>query len=118
MAKVQVFNTTGVDGERLGQYMGIRRKVTRTVKGQTYTMAIYGAYNALGLIGSEYNGIVVVNETKKCVVTDNVEKTDSGWFGATARQVETFDKLAKLRGDAFIKAIKATANFRGVETVS
>ena len=33
---------------------------------------IYGAYNAHGLIGSEYNGIALFDETNLQVITDNV----------------------------------------------
>ena len=52
----------------LGPYMGILRDEKRG----RYRLALYCAYNAGGLIGSEYNGIVVLDDTNKCVVADNL----------------------------------------------
>lgn len=38
-----------------------------------YRLAIYQAYNALGLIGTEYNGIVVLDDEDKQVIADNID---------------------------------------------
>lgn len=53
---------------RLGPYMGILRDEKRG----RYRLALYCAYNAGGLIGSEYNGIVVLDDKDRCVVADNL----------------------------------------------
>lgn len=53
---------------RLGPYMGILRDEKRG----RYRLALYCAYNAGGLIGSEYNGIVVLDDKDHCVVADNI----------------------------------------------
>lgn len=115
--KVEVFNTTGIDGERIGQYMGIRRKATRVIDGKTFIVAIYGAYNAMGLIGSEHNGIVVLNDTDKQVVTDKAECTSSGWFGASNQQVALFTFLLELNDEDFLRAVRNTKQFRGEHTL-
>lgn len=40
---------TGIDGPQIGQYMGVRKQADRTIDGVTFTVFIYGAYNALGV---------------------------------------------------------------------
>lgn len=115
--KIEVFNTTGIDGERISQYMGIRRKGTRVVNGKTFIVAIYGAYNAMGLIGSEHNGVVVLNDTDKYVVTDKLECASSGWYGATKNQVALFTFLMELSDEHFLTALSKTERFRGEHTL-
>lgn len=56
---------------RIGNYHyadGALRR--RTVGGIDYLVGIAGAYNAFGLIGSEHNGIFVLDDTNKNVILD------------------------------------------------
>jgi hypothetical protein len=46
--------------------------ISRDEKRGRYRLALYNAYNACGLIGTEYNGIVVLDDKDRCVVVDNL----------------------------------------------
>lgn len=109
---------TGIDGPRIGNYMGVRDQFDREINGVRFTVFIYGAYNAFGLIGSECNGIGVVNQTAMCVVTDNVHRASSGWFGATLQQTTAFHQVRVLGDVDFLAWIEATEDFRGNHTLT
>lgn len=91
---------------RVGQYLYADGAITRrTIKGTEYVIGIAGAYDAFGLIGSEHNGIFVLNDTDKCVVLDRHEPTSSGYSGPSAGQRAEFDRIRKLSAKAFIDFI-------------
>ena len=46
--------------------------ILRDEKRGRYRLVMYCAYNAGGLIGSEYNGIAVLDDKDRCVVADNI----------------------------------------------
>lgn len=95
-----------------GPYVGISRDET-VKKGKTkYRLLLYGAYNAFGLIGSEYNGICVLNEDEKNVVTDNMLQVDSGYNGPAKIQLEFFDKLVKMPEEEFCEVINSSDRLR------
>ena len=71
---------------RLGPYMG----VTRDEKRGKLRFVMYNAYNAYGLIGTEYNGIAVLNDEERNVVTDNLAVGES----QTAKEA-LFNRLLK-----------------------
>ena len=50
---------------RLGQYVMVTHAKTFRVGKVTLTVAVSGAYDAMGLIGPECNGIVVLQESVK-----------------------------------------------------
>jgi len=97
-----ISSAMGIDGPRLGQFMGVRAEHVRNIGGVTYSTIIYGAYNAMGLIGSEYNGIAVLNHTTKSVVMDGVARADSGWFGANKQQIAEFERLLNVEDTDFL----------------
>lgn len=71
----------------VGQYEMVSRDATRTCFGRTLRVVLYGAYNALGLIGPEMNGIAILDEDARCVVLDGHLQEDTGYFGPSRRQV-------------------------------
>ncbi|MBI6727234.1 hypothetical protein YA0089_26830 [Pseudomonas viridiflava] len=59
-----------------------------------FRVMIYAAFNAMGLIGPEMNGVAVAQELDKFdVIFDGGAQTDSGYFGASATQLQLFDDL-------------------------
>ncbi|WP_018234291.1 DUF7417 domain-containing protein [Thioalkalivibrio thiocyanodenitrificans] len=62
--------------------------------GRTFRIVLYGAYNARGLIGSEKNGIAVLDEDNLEVLADEIGREDSGYFGATRAQAQLFERLS------------------------
>lgn len=74
---------------RIGNYHyadGALRR--RSVGGVDYLIGIAGAYNAFGLIGSEHNGIFVLDDTNKAVVLDRDTEISSGYHGPSQAQWE------------------------------
>ena len=88
---------------RLGPYMGILRDEKRG----RYRLALYCAYNAGGLIGSEYNGIVVLDDKNKCVVADNL-----GVGLPAFRQQSMLDDLLKCTAERFAGIINCAPRAR------
>ena len=95
-----------------GPYVGISRDQIVKKGKNRYRLLLYGAYNAFGLIGSEYNGICVLNEDDKNVVADNILQVDSGYFGPAKIQLDLFDKLVKMPNKQFRELINAADNLR------
>ena len=85
----------------IGPYVGVSRDVTRTDNGGTYRCIVYGAYNAHGLIGSEFNGIAIFDENNKKVLCDLIAREDSGYFGPSKKQLETLVDLVSMPFNKF-----------------
>jgi hypothetical protein len=62
----------------------------------------YCAYNAMGLIGTEYNGIAILSENDKAVVTDNIACATT-YMEPTPLQRATFDRIVALPESEFKK---------------
>lgn len=78
----------------------------RTVRGTDYIIGIAGAYNAFGLIGSEYNGLFVLDDTNKQVVLDRHAPTSSGYNGPSISQWAELEAVVKVMDDDdFLKFI-------------
>ena len=73
---------------------------TREVEGTVYKIGIAGAYNAHGLIGSEHNGLFVLDDTNKQVVLDRHAEEHTGYFGPSERQWEVLKHVVKDMSDA------------------
>lgn len=67
-------------------------KVTRTFKAgkaeRTFTFILSTAYNAMGLIGPEYNGLVVLDDDKMAVLADRID--NASYDAPTKSQLELF----------------------------
>jgi hypothetical protein len=98
---------------RLGQYEMIWKLARIKCKGIEYLVAISGAYNAMGLIGPEFNGIVVINETRKGVVLDRHACADSGYLGATSMQLAEFRRILKMSAVEFLTFCTTHPRYRG-----
>lgn len=82
------------NGKTVGPYVGVTKDEIRDFKEHgKFRLLIYGAYNAHGLIGSECNGICVLDENKKAVLADELVKASTGYFGPSEQQVKTFEDL-------------------------
>lgn len=79
-------------------------------------LMLYGAYNAYGLIGPEFNGIAILNDTRKTVVLDGAFAEGYGWYpgygGPSERQLQAFTTLAIMPDANLIKWIKEHQFFR------
>lgn len=100
-------------GANVYPYMGIvyDRRVSFG-KGKKFRVCIYQAYNAYGLIGSEYNGIVVFDESKMQVLCDEISREPTGYFGASAHQVQSAEQLVNTDWETFRATINTHKNHR------
>jgi hypothetical protein len=82
--------------KKIGPYVGLSKDETRKFPKLKVRIILYGAYNAMGLIGSECNGIVILNDTKRQVVLDEHCRISSGWFGPDNSQIAEFNRIMAL----------------------
>lgn len=99
---------------RIGQYLyadgAVRR---RKVSGIDYIVGIAGAYDALGLIGPEHNGVFVLDDTNKRVLTDRNCEESSGYFGPSRRQWDALRDVMKMPAREFVRWVASTPRYRG-----
>jgi hypothetical protein len=90
---------------RLGPYVGVTRdrviKFKAGRKSRSFRVIIFGAYDAFGLIGPEFNGIAILDEDQRAVLCDRIACESSGYFGPSPAQLGEFDRLAGLDWPSF-----------------
>lgn len=94
----------------VGPYLNVSRHAMREVDGEAYRLVLYGAYNAMGLIGAECNGIAVFSERNKTVIADEIGIESTGYFGPSAAQLQIFDKLRKCPDEEFRAVVNTSPN--------
>ena len=86
---------------RVGQFCGVSSDLIVEKGGRRFRIILYGAYNAFGLIGSECNGVAILDEDNKSVVCDAIAQADTGYFGPKQDQREAFKNLVNLDWEDF-----------------
>lgn len=98
---------------RLGQYHYADGAIARReIDGTEYVIIIAGAYNAFGLIGSEHNGIAVLDDTAKRVVLDRHVPQSSGYSGPSKAQWDEFEHLLARDDASFLDFISTNPRSR------
>ena len=100
------YETCGLVGKNIKPYTGVQLDITAEFKTPTgprhFRIITYQAYDAYGLIGTEINGVAVLDDDQKQIVCDKMwPNRQGGWGGATQEQVENAERLADLRWDLF-----------------
>jgi len=72
------------------------------------------AYNAFGLIGTECNGIAVIDDQEKRIMLDQVCKVSSGYLCPTATQVKRLKELKELSVEEFTEWMEEQPRLRGM----
>jgi hypothetical protein len=97
--------STGISNQ-IGNYMHADGAVRRRTVGDTdYLIGIAGAYNAFGLIGSEHNGIFVLDDSNKRVVLDRDTEISSGYYGPSQAQWDRLKEFMTCAPKDFINLI-------------
>lgn len=96
----------------IGPFEGVTGDKIREVGQEKYRILLYGAYNAMGLVGSERNGIAVLSEDRSNVVCDELCCEPEKGSGATANQTEMFNKLLNCSETEFRTIINESARRR------
>ena len=87
-------------------------KATKSFGDRSFTVLIAGAYNA-GIIGSEYNGIAILDEDTKAVVLDRHMQTSSGYNGPTKAQRDEMARIMDMDWKAFTSFVSSCPRYRG-----
>ena len=96
------YKVNGLVTKNILPFMGVQfeKQVTFKFKkdGKAVTrkflVITYQAYNAFGLIGSESNGVAVLDEDNHSVVCDEIAKESTGYFGVSNTQVAFAERLS------------------------
>lgn len=97
----------------VGPFMYCSRDETKTLaNGEKYRLVIYGAYNALGLIGTEKNGIAILDENKQAVLCDGITSAASGYDTPTREQKISFDHWMMMTDETFRMHVNDLPNLR------
>lgn len=99
---------------RVGPFVGVAaEKIVRFPEaGRAFRVVLYGAYDAFGLIGSECNGIAVLDEDERRVVCDEIAKEPTGYFGPSEAQLACFAATIKLKYPEFRQLVNGSPRAR------
>lgn len=78
-----------------------RKGRQRKARRRTFKVGIAGAYNAFGLIGSECNGLFILDEDLRRVVLDEHGREGSGYNGPSTTQWVELARVCSLSWDDF-----------------
>lgn len=97
----------------VGQYTMVSRDETLKFGNRTFRVVLYGAYNAMGLIGTENNGVAVLDEDRNHVVLDEHCPQDTGSFGPSDEQMAEMARICGLSGGEFVEFCNSHPRSRG-----
>lgn len=87
----------------VGNYTMVFREKTLTFGDRTFRAVLYGAYNAGGLIGTENNGIAVLDEDRMRVVLDLHCPQETGAFGPSDDQMVEWRRVCNMEASEFLE---------------
>ena len=91
---------SGIGPKRVGPFCGVHfdRSITMdTGDGERrFRIVTYQAYNALGLIGCEHNGVAILDEDNAQVLCDDIAQVSSGWYGVKAKQAKEAERICAM----------------------
>lgn len=101
-----------IESKQVGPFMGVRDDFQRQYGKRHLRIVSYQAYNAMGLIGPEQNGVAILDEDRRCVITDRLGQEDSGYFGVSRAQSVLAERLRDLPDDDFATYVRKSAYLR------
>ena len=102
----------------IGPYMGASFDQQIAFGNRRFRVALYGAFNAMGLIGSEMNGIVIFDQNRMMVVLDEHCREDCGYYGPSQRQIEEFERICNMNEKEFCDFVRNHRNARPVVDIN
>ena len=105
--------TTNFGGytKQIKNYMGVARDKFRGPtfidsagnERERYRIILYSAYSAFGLIGTEHNGIAVIDMQSRQVILDEFGAIESGMGGPTPTQVWLYERVMEKSDEEFMR---------------
>lgn len=93
-------------------YMGVQFDQFVEFGKRRFRVFTYQAYNAMGLIGSEENGIAIADDVKRQIICDGLCKQGSGYFGASQQQIDQAEAICAMDWDTFRNFVNGCPNLR------
>lgn len=97
----------------VGQYTMVSRDETLKFGNRTFRVVLYGAYNAMGLIGTENNGIAILDEDRMQVVLDGHLQEDTGAYGPSDHQMVELRRICRMDSCEFVEFCNTHPRSRG-----
>lgn len=97
----------------VGQYTMVFRDETLRFGKRSFRVILYGAYNAGGLIGTENNGIAVLDEDRRQVVLDGHCPQETGAFGPSDPQMIEWRRICRMDALEFAEFCNSHPSLRG-----
>ena len=108
---MKVIPVNGLVAKSIKPFTGVQfeKDITFCVNGKDrhFHLFTYQAYDAMGLIGPEMNGVAICDADKRQVLCDGIKKQDSGYFGASQTQVDELELIAKMDWEQFKAYVNA-----------
>lgn len=97
----------------VGPYVRVAFDQKRNCDERQFRIVVYGAYNAMGLIGSECNGIVILQETPtRQVVADEIACDPGANPASRKKQVKLAAELIAMDDQAFRDFVNSQSRLR------
>lgn len=87
----------------VGQYTMVHHDKTLKFGKRSFRVIVYGAYNAYGLIGTENNGIAVLDEDRMQVVLDGHCPQETGAYGPSNGQLVEWQRICRMDSAEFVE---------------
>lgn len=108
---MKVTQVQGLVAKSLKPFTGVQfeKEVTFKVNGKDrhFHLFTYQAYDAMGLVGCEMNGVAICDADKRQVLCDEIKKQGTGYFGASQEQVDELERISKLDWEQFKALVNA-----------
>lgn len=101
----------------VGQYTMVHSDETLKFGKRSFRVIVYGAYNAYGLIGTENNGIAVLDEDRMQVVLDGHCPQDTGAYGPSDEQMVEWRRICKMDASEFMEFCNSHPRLRDLISV-
>lgn len=98
--------------KEIGPYTRVAYDEKRMYRGTEFRIVVYGAYNAMGLVGSEVNGIVVLREDPPDVIADEIACDPSANPNSRSKQIELAKTILVMNDDEFQSFVNSQKRLR------
>lgn len=113
---MKVTQVQGLVAKSLKPFTGVQfeKEVTFHVNGKDrhFHLFTYQAFDAMGLIGCEMNGVAIADADKRQILCDEIKKQGTGYFGASQEQVDEMERISKMDWEMFKGYVNASPRRR------
>jgi len=94
---------------QIGPFMGVEFDEIVSHGDRAFRVITYSAYNAMGLIGTEYNGVAILDENDKTCLAKNIEARSFSNGEVTDKQNKIAEEITSLSAPVFYAALDTWA---------